>query len=219
LSEGDARLYKVIDECLHETSEEEMESGGAEDVSDLTSTQISRLKKLALLEKETSGLKSGESGSGVVDASVPEPQLERGVLPKEVCDHTTFTISSATLNIVYIFCQMPEPRWPEVSNWVTSIKLLRPICELSVDQSSPPVLPSAAAESEGALLPPALLPGADPIDPALWYCHTLNRLQLRLAPGSLTSVHPEGLSRLSSLSPLILSGNSLSWSANTFLFF
>jgi hypothetical protein len=109
---------------------------------------------------------------------------------------------------------MPEPRWPEVSNWVTSIKLLRPICELSVDQSAPP-LPSAAAESQsgGAVLPPALpaAPGSDPIDPALWYCHTLNRLQLRLAPGSLTSVHPEGLSRLSSLSTLILSGNSLTW--------
>ena len=106
---------------------------------------------------------------------------------------------------------MPDPRWPEVSNWVSSIKLLRPICELSVDQSSPP--PGAAAEGGGAVLPPAppAAPGSDPIDPALWYCHTLNRLQLRLAPGSLTNVHPEGLSRLSSLSTLILSGNSLTW--------
>ena len=45
------------------------------------------------------------------------------------------------------------------------------------------------------------------MDPALWYCHTVNRLELKL-PGALTFLRADGLARLSSLTTLILAGNS-----------
>jgi len=86
--------------------------------------------------------------------------------------------------------EMPEPTWPEVRAWVDSVKKLRPICELSVtrgDDDDPRTLV---------------------VDPALWYCHSLNRLQLRLGP-SLVALHGPGLAKLANLSTLIVAGHAL----------
>jgi hypothetical protein len=189
----------AIDEFLYESSEDEDEGG--ESTSELTSTQLSKLKKLALIEKETGVSAATMSGGGPGSSdgvAKAEPVLERGELPEE----------------------MPTPRWPEVVAWAASVKLLRPVCELSVDHqdvSNSKGVPSSSADAAGA--PEGLGASAennpvsstadDTVDPALWYCHTLNRLQLRLAPGVLTSLRPDGLMRLSALTTLIVSGNAL----------
>lgn len=86
--------------------------------------------------------------------------------------------------------EMPEPHWPEVLAWVDSVKKLRPICELSVSRDPP---------EDGE--------PCQSIDPALWFCASLNRLQLKL-PG-LGSIQGSGLAKLANLSTLILAGNAL----------
>jgi len=101
-----------------------------------------------------------------------EPTLERGELADE----------------------MPVPVWPEVETWAASVKLLRPVCELSIDRTVADVPPP--------------LPGAEAVDPALWYCHTLNRLQLKVGPG-LVQLRADGLAKLSALTTLIVTGNGL----------
>jgi hypothetical protein len=142
---------------------------------------------------------------------VGENKAERGILPTE----------------------MPTPIWPEVAQWATSVKLLRPICELSIDysESAPAAAQSSgsssktggAEEPESAttdVTPPLPPPGSsassligldDGVDPALWYCQTLNRLQMRLQTGILTSLRGDGLAKLTNLTTLIVSGNSLTW--------
>jgi Leucine-rich repeat (LRR) protein len=47
-----------------------------------------------------------------------------------------------------------------------------------------------------------------PVDPALWYLHTLNRLEMRLPSGILTSISTN-LMKLNNLQTLILENNSL----------
>jgi len=185
---------EVIDEFLREPSEEEDEE---EDTEEMTSTQLNKLKKLALKEKETAAQYIG-GGSGSSDgSSTKEAKPERGVLPME----------------------MPSPIWPEVEAWANSVKLLRPLCELNIDHSggrvAPPLPPNdKAAEEpkEEANEIPAVqkvVTSPDGVDPALWYCESLNRLQLRLTSGTLTLLREDGLSKLIHLTTLIVSGNSL----------
>ena len=69
---------------------------------------------------------------------------------------------------------------------------------LAVSDATPPA-PPADGEEGGA----AGGGGGDleVVDPALWYCHTVNRLQLKLAPGALTSLRDDGLARLTGWEP------------------
>lgn len=147
----------VIDEWLAEPETDEDEVLENED--GLTSTQRSKLKKKALQSDE-------RRGAAVETSAKKEEEVkERGELPSE----------------------MPEPAWEEVTAWVDSVKKLRPICELSID------------EKEGF---------DGHVDPALWYCESLNRLQLKLGP-SLQAISGPGLAKLSHLSTLIVAGHSL----------
>jgi hypothetical protein len=90
----------------------------------------------------------------------------------------------------------PKARWSEVQNVEDSNINLKPLCEISVQKSDP-------SEFD-------LVMGVSPIDPALWYLNTLNRLELRLPEGILTSIPGVGLAKLSNLQTLILEHNSIS---------
>lgn len=151
-----------------------------EDVGDtgLTSTQRNKLKKKALEANERRG-----TGKPVDDPKSPQhltDEEERGEVPNE----------------------MPTPTWPEVQAWVDSVKKLRPICELSITRDETDSNESAQRLFDFGGEPPT------PIDPALWYCKSLNRLQLKLG-SSLETIHAGGLAKLANLSTLILAGNSL----------
>lgn len=75
------------------------------------------------------------------------------------------------------------PEWPEIKE-----AFEKKILELNIDKSGD-------AEEET-------------IDPALFFCHSVNRLQLKMAKGVLTEL-PYGLGNLRHLLTLILSFNSL----------
>jgi len=189
---GKSDVVALIDDFMHE-SEDENEDDALGQAADgtLSSTQISKMKKLALLEKETGTKIVAGAAAGEVGAA----KAERGVLPSE----------------------MPEPVWAEVVAWAASVKNLRPVCELNIDKSQKgesaqaPAGAAAAEDSPDAPPPPAASAGdssQEPVDPALWYCHTLNRLQLRVGP-QLTSLRSDGLAKLNLLTTLIVSGNGL----------
>ena len=89
----------------------------------------------------------------------------------------------------------PTARWAEVQKIEDSNINSKPLCELAVQKLD-------ASEFDMVL-------GVSPIDPALWYLHTLNRLELRLPEGVLTSIPGDGLSKLSNLQTLILEHNAL----------
>ena len=245
---GKDAVTEAIDDFTYEESDDEDGGEGGEGSAEdaLTSTQISRLKKLALREQETGTRAGGGAAAAEAEAAAEGGQQgprkeERGELPTE----------------------MPPPHWPEVTAWAESIKLLRPICELKIERAAVAAGGNsssgggAAAEKEeeegngeldtsiDAVLVEAPPPGVDEeggaaaaaaeatpppppdaadsssssssssasssassevVDPALWYCHTVNRLELKL-PGALTSLRGDGLRRLSALTTLILAGN------------
>ncbi len=90
----------------------------------------------------------------------------------------------------------PDAVWPEVKKVEESVENLKPLCEISV------VREDADEFANLGLV-------ASPIDPSLWFCHTLNRVEIRLPKGVLTSIPGAGLSRLENMQTLILSHNSL----------
>ena len=89
----------------------------------------------------------------------------------------------------------PAARWSEVQAVEDSVINMKPLCELSISK-----LDSEEFD---------LILGVSPIDPALWYCHTLNRLEMRLPTGVLTTLPGAGLAKLANLQTLILENNSL----------
>ena len=229
-----AAVREILDDFL--ASDDEDEDEDEEGNGDLTSTQLSKLKKLALIEQET-GVKAGEARAAAAaggDENESTKVEERGDLPSE----------------------MPTPRWPEVVAWAESVKQLRPICELRIereaaskedtglesegregsgagkgaedgndndlDTSIDAVLveaPPPGAMEEDAAATPSVPPPPPPageaaggaaeevVDPALWFCHTVNRLELKL-PAVLRDLRSDGLVRLSALTTLILHGNT-----------
>ena len=230
-----AAVREILDDFL--ASDEEDEDEDEEGSGDLTSTQLSKLKKLALIEQET-GVKAGEPRAAAAaggDGNESTKVEERGDLPSE----------------------MPTPRWPEVVAWAESVKQLRPICELRIereaaskegagleseggggsragkgaedgndndlDTSIDAVLveapPPGAMEEDAAAATPSVPPppplageaagvaAQEVVDPALWFCHTVNRLELKL-PAVLRDLRSDGLVRLSALTTLILHGNT-----------
>jgi len=194
---GKAEVVALIDDFTHESEEEdEDDTPGQNEDGALSSTQLSKMKKLALLEKETGTKIVAGAAAGEVGAA----KAERGVLPSE----------------------MPEPVWAEVVAWAARVINLRPVCELNIDKSQKAELAQAPAagaaeESPDAPPPPPTASTGDSsqelVDPALWYCHTLNRLQLRLGP-QLTSLRADGLAKLNLLTTLIVSGNGLTRCVN-----
>jgi hypothetical protein len=76
-----------------------------------------------------------------------------------------------------------EPEWDEVAKLCESFDMLRAIHEVNVTK-----------------------PSADSIDPALWSCHWLKLLRLKLGP-DFKEIPGKELSKLSELQQLILSGN------------
>lgn len=94
----------------------------------------------------------------------------------------------------------PAALWDEVKLVEDSYDAsARTICEIVVDKRGD----AAKAEFEGLGLM------VHPVDPALWYLHSLNRLELLLPEGVLVDIPGQGLARLESLQQLILSNNSL----------
>lgn len=198
-SAGKVRVVALLDDFMHESDDEVDEdaaggqgvAGSATGDGTLSSTQLSKMKKLALLEKET----GTKAATGAAAGEIGAAKAERGVLSAE----------------------MPEPVWAEVAAWAASVKLLRPVCELNIDKSqqlaAAAAPPGPAAEDGSAVAPPpapvaAALTSGEVVDPALWYCHTLNRLQLRVGL-PLTSLRADGLAKLTLLTTLIVSGNGL----------
>jgi len=85
----------------------------------------------------------------------------------------------------------PLPIWPEVQKVVQSVELLQPISEIQIIRDAP--------EDN--------IPGG--LDPALFYQRSINRLDVRLAPGVLKSLDGSLLARMKKLITLVLNGNSL----------
>jgi len=94
----------------------------------------------------------------------------------------------------------PDAVWPEVEKWAQSVKDLKPVCEVAVVRDDGADLPAlgAAAEDEPSTV----------VDPALFWCDTLNRLSLKIGP-RLTFLSPIGLGRLTNLTHLIVAGHGL----------
>ncbi|KAJ1459801.1 hypothetical protein M885DRAFT_479049 [Pelagophyceae sp. CCMP2097] len=99
----------------------------------------------------------------------------------------------------------PKPTWPEVAFWVESVEKLKPIYELAVDRRSPKEGEATAVEEFAACGDI----GACCVDPALWWCESLNQLKLRLPCEALNRLPDAGFARLSNLTILIMSGHSL----------
>ena len=92
----------------------------------------------------------------------------------------------------------PTPTWPEVEKWAQSVKDLKPICELTVAREDAlPLLPPAAAGEPSSV-----------VDPALYWCESVNRLSLKLGP-QLTFLSDGGLAKLANLTHLIVASNGL----------
>ena len=94
----------------------------------------------------------------------------------------------------------PPARWDEVKTVEASYDpSAKTLCEITVVRK----------EEEDRAEFEALGLAVHPVDGALWFCHTLNRLELRLPKGVLTSLPGPGLAKLTKLKELILSHNSL----------
>ena len=94
----------------------------------------------------------------------------------------------------------PDETWPEVGKWAQSVRDLKPICELTISRESDddlPLLPCAGPDEPSSV-----------IDPALYWCDTVNRLSLKLGP-RLTYLSPTGLARMANLTHLIVPGHAL----------
>mmetsp|Transcript_40733 Transcript_40733/g.65411 ORF Transcript_40733/g.65411 Transcript_40733/m.65411 type:complete len:502 (-) Transcript_40733:34-1539(-) len=141
-------------------SEDEVEEDGQVYTDGLTSTQRNKLKKKQLQAQERRGMKD----KAEVEEQVESDGEELG--------------------------PTPTPVWPEIAKIVESIKMLRPIHEISVTRDA----------DEGL---------AGGIDPALWHLSLINRLQLKLAPGVLQSLQGPSLRHLRKLNTLILNDNAL----------
>jgi len=167
-------------ELLEEWLAPEEEDDDDDDEADdgLTSTQRSKLKKRNLMAAERAGNVSLPPPPPDDEENDEDATASPPVVPTSTDDDATAVT-------------MSEPRWPEVEAWFAAVKNLRPIYELSV-----------AKEDE------ELPEGVAPVDPALWRCTTLNRLQLKLGP-RLTSLPAAGLAKLANLTILILAGHSL----------
>jgi len=144
----------------------------------LTSTQRSKEKKKALLAKERAGGAAAAAPPTAPSAEAEAAAVERG----------EFVAGT------------PTPTWPEVEKWAQSVKDLKPICELAVVREAGDELPAlgAAGPDEPATV----------VDPALFWCDTVNRLSLKVGP-RLDFLSPVGVARLAHLTHLILAGNGL----------
>ena len=171
-----AQCLALIEEHLADSSAEE-DCGDGEKVPNdgLTSTQRNKLKKRQMMEREgkleegNDAVVANQGGAAAADALARDGGAQ-AKMEEEVTSG-------------------PAPTWPEVAEVVESVKMLRPLCELTVDRSE---------DAEGAAA----------VDPALWYLVCLNRLQLRVAAGRLATLPPQ-VALLRNLSVLIVSHNGL----------
>ena len=83
---------------------------------------------------------------------------------------------------------VPKPVWPEVKEALESER-----CDLNIDLREDPR---------------EILAADSPVDPALWHCVNVNRLQLSLPEGVLKAV-PAELGYMTNMLTLILSNNAL----------
>ena len=94
----------------------------------------------------------------------------------------------------------PQARWDEVKLIEASYDAsARTVCELLINKTDD--LSRAEFEELGLAV--------HPVDPALWFLHSLNRLEIRLPKGVLVDIPGAGLTKLEGLQQLILSHNSL----------
>eukprot|EP00633_Aureoumbra_lagunensis_P008794 CAMPEP_0197313830 /NCGR_PEP_ID=MMETSP0891-20130614/30847_1 /TAXON_ID=44058 ORGANISM="Aureoumbra lagunensis, Strain CCMP1510" /NCGR_SAMPLE_ID=MMETSP0891 /ASSEMBLY_ACC=CAM_ASM_000534 /LENGTH=449 /DNA_ID=CAMNT_0042801939 /DNA_START=100 /DNA_END=1449 /DNA_ORIENTATION=+ len=183
------KTLELLEEWVAE-DEEEDDTDDAEDDDGLTSTQRSKLKKKMLEASERAGAPRAvvvtKSNDEREEKSIDEDDENEIIsTPEPITASSTASVSQVA----------PEPIWPEVIAWYEAVKNLRPIYEVSVSRE----------DSESEPLP--LFPDDTLIDPALWFCNSLNRLQLKLSP-RLTILSSQ-LSRLTNLTILIVSGNGL----------
>eukprot|EP00514_Thraustochytrium_sp_LLF1b_P001044 CAMPEP_0184527910 /NCGR_PEP_ID=MMETSP0198_2-20121128/11491_1 /TAXON_ID=1112570 /ORGANISM="Thraustochytrium sp., Strain LLF1b" /LENGTH=497 /DNA_ID=CAMNT_0026919683 /DNA_START=96 /DNA_END=1589 /DNA_ORIENTATION=+ len=156
------QVVEAIDEWLRE-SEDELEDEDGNVINDgLTSTQRSKIKKKQLEAQERRGATAKKNSKAEAEEASDIESDEPG----------------------------PPPIWSEVANIVESVKMLRPIQELTVIRDEPePNVPGN-------------------VDPAAFYRTNVNRFELRLAPGVLTTL-PSDISRMRRLLHLILNENAL----------
>ena len=169
----------IIDEWLREP-ETESDDDDAVGADGMTSTQRSKAKKKELLAKERAG----------AAASAPPPPPPDGAAEAAASAPERGEFKEGT----------PTPTWPEVDKWAQSVRDLKPICELTIVREGDeplPQLPPAAADEPGTV-----------VDPALFWCDTVNRLSLKVGP-SLTFLSPGGMAKLANLTHLIVPGHAL----------
>ena len=145
----------------------------------LTSTQRSKLKKQELAAQE-----------GVAALSEREQAAveRKAALQKKEVEQQKALLTK------------PDAIWPEVIKVEESVQKLKPICELTVVRTE---------VGGDCPVPGASLAVPSPIDPSLWFLSSLNRLELHLPQGILTSLPGPSLEKLDALQILIVSGNSL----------
>ena len=159
------KVLDILDEWFLESDEELSTNQMGETSNNLTSTQLSKIKRRQLEMKE---------GKNTVSSVHKEKKVD--------------SYNEKVLK----FNECPTPVWPEIAKVIESIKMLRPIYEISIIKNK---------------IDPTLKDTN--IDPALWYLHDINKLELRLAKNVLTTIPGQNLIQISKLNSLILNNNSL----------
>jgi hypothetical protein len=205
-------VVAVFDEEAEANAPGAASSGPAEEAVDadgLTSTQRNKLKKKQLKEAERKGVMAAVTAAA---ASLPAGGEEdedggapRGGAGGASSDGGAAAAAAAPLpfGMPHLPSPAPKPRWPEVQTVMDEKRR-----ELTINKGAPAVggAGSAEAPAGGEAAAAAATAGGDLVDPAVWHCSLLNRLQLQV-PG--LSVLSPLVGHLTALQTLILAGNAL----------
>jgi hypothetical protein len=167
----------------------------AVDADGLTSTQRNKLKKKQLKEAERKGMMAAVTAAA---ASLPAGGDDDDGPAGGAGGAAAGTPAPLPYGMPRLPTPAPKPRWPEIQTVLDETRR-----ELTVSRAGGAGGASAAVPAAGDA---AATAGGELVDPALWHCSLLNRLQLQV-PG-LASLSPL-VGHLSALQTLILSGNAL----------
>ena len=198
-----AAVLEVFEEA-NDTGKGAGEVETAVDADGLTSTQRNKLKKKQMKEGERNTVLAAVTAA----ANAMSLTEEGGASDAPAADAATPAPAAAVIAIDSfgrspLPATMPRPVWPEIA---TALEEKRR--EMTIDRVTTVKKPgdeSAAAATAAAATPTSAL--GDEIDPSLWHCTLLNRLELRLSPRE--SLSPL-VGHLVHLQTLILSGLGLS---------
>jgi Leucine rich repeat/Ankyrin repeats (3 copies) len=215
-------VVELIDEELNGGKELPSDQVEEVDADGLTSTQRSKLKKKAMMDAERKGALVAVASAAGATASLQD--LSLGDEPGDGVEGSNGSgeaaavkTSSATSNAPSINQAldkygrkplpntMPTPRWQEITTVLLEKRRELNVTVPSIDSVNESVSPTLAgfAQSEASHVDED-----DVIDPALFHCTLLNRLEIHIGPR--LKVLTSHIGHLSSLQTLILSHNSLS---------